>query len=108
MKIKERLLKSKQKWDRHESIKYTMINDINGDVIYSYKIETYKDCDWSDELYLSEIYVDDKYRGLGYFNKIMDFIVGPCGNYRNQINIVIQKGSTIQKKYEEYGFILER
>lgn len=91
-----------QKWDFHEAKKYIEINE--NEIIYSYVIDTFKNEYFAlcNDVELSSLYIQPKYRNKGIFYEIMKDIFEEYKNYN--IIISVRKKSFIEEKYKRLGF----
>jgi hypothetical protein len=94
----KRIYTNLQKWNDYSTIEYICI--INGNIAYSYKLSTFED-EYTDDVFLSDIYVQEKFRGKGYFNEIINSVVNKC---KQNIYIHCLRDSTLVYKYIEFGF----
>ena len=89
-----KLIKYDKQWDFHREEHFLYIE--GDDFIATYALIY---ADWG--ITLSGIYVNPDNRGKGIFNDIMDSVLEYI---KDDIYIIVLKGSTIIKKYETYGF----
>ena len=77
------------------SIQYTW-HTKNGDIIAEFKIWF-----WWDGKNVSDLEINEKYRGLGLSYKLLDYATKRCGAR----NLTVKKNNTIAKHvYDKYGF----
>ena len=77
------------------SIQYTW-HTKNGDIIAEFKI-----WDWWDGKNVSDLEINEKYRGLGLSYQFLDYATKKCGAR----NLTVKKNNTIAKHvYDKYGF----
>lgn len=68
----------------------------NGNVVAEFKI-----WDWWDGKNVSDLEINEKYRGLGLSYQLLDYATKRCGAR----NLAVKKDSTIAKHvYDKYGF----
>lgn len=68
----------------------------NGDTVAEFKI-----WDWWDGKNVSDLEINEKYRGLGLSYQLLDYATKRCG----AINLDVKKDNTIAKHvYDKYGF----
>ena len=87
-----------QKWESHTAKKYIKMD---GDkVIYSFTLCSYPEKP-DRHIQLEGVYVQPEYRGKGYFNEIMDYVLSLDFD---RYFLYVFKGSWVTKKYRELGF----
>lgn len=68
----------------------------NGDYVAEFKI-----WDWWDGKNISDLEINEKYRGLGLSYQLLDYATKRCGAR----NLAVKKSNTIAKHvYDKYGF----
>ena len=79
------------------SIQYTW-HTKNGDIVAKFKI-----WDWWDGKNVSDLEINEKYRGLGLSYQLLDYATKRCGSR----NLAVNKNNTIAKYvYDKYGFLV--
>lgn len=77
------------------STQYTWHTD-NGDIVAEFKIWS-----WWDGKNVSDLEINEKYRGLGLSYQLLDYATKHCGAR----NLAVKKTNTIAKHvYDKYGF----
>lgn len=87
---------SKQKWDNHISHKYVYYND--DEIIGMVNVNLHND-DGLDSF--ESLYVNEKYRGKGIGNIIMDDIMK---DNPQEMACLVHKDNWVNKFYNKYGF----
>jgi ribosomal protein S18 acetylase RimI-like enzyme len=83
-----------QKWDNHITKKVTYITD-DCEVIGSYDIQ------YGDEIILRGLYIQDKYKGLGFSKRLIEEIIE---DINDDIYLEVRKDNFIVDTYKKYGF----
>lgn len=92
------LIENNQIWEDTKRTEYTYT--IKNEVIYSFGLETSNKIEDIDN-FLYSVYVQPKYRGKGYFYKLMNKVFELT---KGNIYIHCNKNSSIINKYLELGF----